>query len=157
MADRVYIETTIVSYLTAWPSRNLIGAAQQQITRDWWRDAAQRFELVTSELVMIEASTGDATVAAERMAKLRPLINLDATEAAVRLGQSLVDGGAIPVKASRDAIHVGICATNGIPYLLTWNFRHLANATMKDRIDEVCEAQGFRPPVICTPEELFED
>ena len=152
----VYIETTVVSYLTAWSSRDLIRSAQQQITREWWRDRRPGFELLTSQLVIEEASAGDATAAAERLAVLQTLRSLDVTDAALDIADALVRDAGIPAGALRDAIHVGICAANGVDYLLTWNFRHLANAFLKGKISEVCQALGYRPSVICTPEELFE-
>jgi predicted nucleic acid-binding protein len=155
MKPAVYIETTVISYLTAWPSRDLIRAAQQQTTREWWDTERARFELFTSQLVLVEAAAGDATAAAERTEILRVLPLLDVNEPAAELADALVASGAIPAVATRDAVHVGICATNGIDYLLTWNFRHLANARMQDRIREVCESHGHKAPVICTPDTLF--
>src|SRR6266436_4393589 len=125
----VYIETTIISYLTAWPSRDIVRAAQQQTTREWWETRRDRFELLSSELVVIECSTGDPTAAAERLKVLNALpLLLAVTEAATKLADALLAAGAIPAVASRDALHVGICASSGVNYLLTWNFRHLANA-----------------------------
>jgi hypothetical protein len=154
MKPTVYIETTVVSYLTAWPSRDLIRAAQQRITRDWWDLRRHGFELVSSELVALECAAGDPTAAGERMKLLGGFPQLAVTEAATALADALVAAGSIPASASRDALHVGICATNGVSYLLTWNFRHLANAQMQDSIREACEAQGYKAPVICTPEAL---
>src|SRR5436853_2080297 len=151
----VYIETTVVSYLTAWPSRDLVRAAQQRTTREWWDGRRDQFDLVSSELVLIECSAGDPTAAAERVQLLGGLPLLGATDVATALADALVAARAIPDVATRDALHVGICATNGVAYLLTWNFRHLANARMQDSIREVCEAHGYKSPVICTPEALF--
>src|SRR5438067_8850520 len=105
----VYIETTIVSYLTAWPSRDLIRLAQQQITHDWWNTQRQRFDLYSSELVTIEAAAGDASAAAERMKVLRTLPLLPLTDVASRIADALVAARAIPENASRDGAHVGIC------------------------------------------------
>jgi hypothetical protein len=154
MKPTVYIETTIVSYLTARPSRDLIRAAQQEITREWWRYQSEQVELFTSQLVIVEASAGDPQAAAERIEMLRPLLVLAMTEPAVRLGIALIAAAALPAVAVRDAQHVAIAATNGIEFMLTWNCRHLANAFLRDRIEDVCEKSGFRAPKICTPEEL---
>jgi|SRR4051812_19089986 len=153
----VYVKTTVISYLTAWPSRDLIRVAQQQTTREWWDRERQRFEVYTSELVEIEASAGDPQAAADRLAILAAVQRVAVSTAAVRLGDELLNAGAFPRVASRDALHVAICATNGLEYLLTWNFRHLANAQMQDSIRETCVAAGYAPPVICSPDALFED
>jgi hypothetical protein len=153
----VYIETTIVSYLTAWSSRDLIRAAQQRTTREWWDTRRERFDLMCSELVIIECSAGDATAAAERLNVIKGMPLLALTEPATRLADALLAAGAIPRKASRDAAHVGICAVHGVSFLLTWNFKHLLNAQMQDKIREVCVAAGYAAPVICTPDALFED
>ncbi|MBC7785527.1 MAG: type II toxin-antitoxin system VapC family toxin [Burkholderiales bacterium] len=156
MKQSVYIETTIISYLTAWPSRDLVRVAQQRITMDWWTNARAHFDTVTSELVVLEASAGDPEAAAERIKALESISMLTVTEEASRLADNLIHAGAIPSVASRDALHVGICASNGIHYLLTWNFKHLANATLRDRITDICEESGYAAPVICTPDELSE-
>ena len=156
MKPKAYIETTIVSYLTAWPSRDVIIAAHQQSTRDWWRSAADRFELVASELVIQEASAGDAEAVRDRLAALEVVTLLDATEEAADLAQQLIDSGAIPAKAAEDAAHIAIAVTNAVEYLVTWNCRHIANATMRSQIERVCREAGYEPTIICTPDELME-
>jgi hypothetical protein len=155
MAQSVYIETTIVSYLTAWRSHDLVLAAHQQITRDWWALRRADFNLFTSELVLIEAASGDPDASRERLEVLLPIRKLEISEMALDLCDALLAAAALPVVATRDAQHVGICAVNGIEYLLTWNCRHLANATLRDRIGGVCEKSGYRAPIICTPGELL--
>ncbi len=156
MKPKVYIETTIISYLTAWPSRDVVIAGYQQTTRDWWRDAADRFELVASELVIDEAGAGDPVAAQERLVALESVTLLDATEAAANLAQQLIESGAIPEKAAGDAGHIAIAVTNGVEYLVTWNCRYIANATMRAQIERVCRSAGYEPTIICTPDELME-
>jgi len=155
VAQSVYLETTIVSYLTAWPSRDAIREGQQQLTRLWWSKSRAAFDLYTSEIVMIEAASGDPIAAQERLDILLPIQKLEIPEIAIDLSEALLAEAALPIVAARDSQHVGICAVNGIDFLLTWNCRHLANAVLRDRIEEVCESFGFRSPKICTPEELL--
>ena len=157
MKRSVYIETTIISCLTAWPSRDLVRAAQQQVTREWWEVQRLKFDLYTSELVLIEAAAGDADAAAQRLAMLQNLPVLDTTEQALDVADALVEAAVLPVVAERDAQHIGVAAVHGMDFLLTWNCRHLANALLRDRIEEVCELAGLRPPAICTPDELLGD
>lgn len=156
MNPTVYIETTVVSYLTARPSRDLVIAAYQEITREWWHDAPDRFALVASELVISEASGGDTEAARDRLSALESVTLLDATDEAEQLAQQLLDAKAVPEEAVADAAHIAIAVTNGIDYLVTWNFRHLANATMRSRIEQVCRDAGYEPAIICTPNELLE-
>jgi hypothetical protein len=156
MADSVYLETTIPSYLAARPSRDLIVAAHQQLTVDWWRTRRDAFDVYVSQLVLQEASLGDPELAARRLGHLVDVPTLVITPAAQTLAESLVTSGLLPPNASADALHIGIAAANGVDYLLTWNIRHLANATMRRRIEEACRAAGLQPPVLCTPEELME-
>src|SRR4051812_13546556 len=113
MKPTVYVETTIVSYLTAWPSRDIVRAAEQKITHDWWRTQCHHFELFTSQLVILESSAGDAEAAKQRLDVLAGLRIADASDAAETLAAALVSAAAIPVKAARDALHVAIAATNG--------------------------------------------
>jgi hypothetical protein len=156
MGDRVYVETTVVSYLTAWPSRDVVMAGHQQVTRDWWDTQRQTYELCISQLVLGEASAGDAQAAQKRLAVLQSMTVLETTNAALALAKELLQAGALPEKAAGDALHIAVAAAHSVPYLLTWNCRHLANATMRPLIESVCSAQGLKAPIICTPEELLE-
>jgi hypothetical protein len=150
----VYVETTVISYLTGWPSRDLVRAAHQQITREWWDVHRPRFAVVASELVATESAAGDAIAATERLQILSGLRLLRITDAATELAEHLVRRGAIPKKAVADALHVALAAVNGIDFVLTWNCRHLANAFMRSTIEAACIDRGFRPPIICTPDAL---
>lgn len=156
MAERVYIETTVVSYLTARPSRDVVIAGHQQVTHEWWDTRRSDYELCVSQLVIDEAAAGDAEAARERVAVLQPMLVLETTSEALELAKELIQAGALPAKAADDALHIAIAATMGVPFLLTWNCRHLANAIMRPMIEGVCKAKGFQAPIICTPEELLE-
>ena len=156
MNPSAYIETSVVSYLTARSSRDVVVATYQDVTREWWRSARTRFILFASELVVAEASAGDPDAARARLELLEPLPRLRASQHAMTLARNLLALGAVPRSAGDDAAHIAIAVTNGIDYLVTWNFRHIANATMRSRIDDVCRSAGYDPPVICTPSELLE-
>ena len=152
--DRVYIETTVVSYLTARPHRDIVIAGHQQSTHDFWDFHRAKYELCTSALVIREASAGDPQAAQERLDALKAMIVLDAQREANELAVELVRAGALPPKALDDALHIAIAAEQRIPYLLTWNLRHMLNATMRPLILTVCDDNRFKAPIICTPEEL---
>ena len=151
-----YVETSVVSYLTARPSRDVVISAYQKITREWWRDAPERLDLVASALVVAEAGAGDSDAARTRLEALESVALLDATPDAENLANALVEASAVPRQAADDAAHIAIAVTNGVDFLVTWNFRHIANATMRARIEQVCRWAGYEPPVICTPSELME-
>jgi hypothetical protein len=155
MKPRVYLETTIPSYLSAWPSRDLIRAAHQQITRDWWDKRRTEFELYISQVVLRECQAGDTTAAADRLKVLQDLPLLEQTGATTQLAQALVDHVPLPERAAVDALHVAIATVHGMDYLLTWNCTHIANATLREPIESVCRANGYEPPAICTPDELL--
>ena len=156
MKPKIYLETTIVSYLTARPSRDLITAAHQQITQQWWHTQRARFDLFVAPPVMQEVQAGDPDAAARRLAALQSIPILTLSEAATGLAQALIVPGPLPANAVVDALHIAIAAVNGMQYLLTWNCTHLANAAIRSDIEDVCRARGYEPPVICTPEELME-
>lgn len=149
----VYLETSVVSYLTARPSRDVVVAAHQTLTRTWWRGRSS-YDLVVSQLVLDEAAAGDQIQRSRRLRALSGIPVLPLTDAAARLAKELVRRGALPEKATVDAFHIGIAASHQVAYLLTWNCKHLANATMRSTIDATCRSEGLSPPVICTPEEL---
>src|SRR5579862_1002093 len=143
MKPTVYLETTIPSYLTAWPSRDLVRAAHQQITREWWEKRRTEFELYISQVVLRECQAGDATAAADRLNVLHELPLLEQTQEATQLAQALVDRVPLPERAAVDALHVAIAAVHGMDYLLTWNCTHIANATLRAAIESVCRASGY--------------
>ena len=152
---KVYIETTIVSYLTARPSRDLIIAAHQQITLEWWENRRTDFDLYTSQFVIQESSAGEAAMAQKRLNALDMIPLLSVSPEALALARALVKKGPIPEKAETDALHIAVAAVNGMDYLLTWNCKHIANAEMQIGIGKFCRVAGFEPPIICTPEELL--
>jgi hypothetical protein len=156
MKPRVYMETTVVGYLTSWPSGDLVVAGRQKITRDWWRYASTAFALLSSELVYREASVGDPQAIRDRLEILKDLPVLAITPEADDLARGLVFRGAVPATEPEDALHIAIAVVNGLEYLVTWNFKHIANATMRSKIERACTAEGYQPPTICTPEELME-
>ena len=151
----VYIETTVVSYLTARPTGDLVGAAMQKMTADWRRTQRRRFDLVTSDLTVREAGRGDSGASARRLAMLAEVTLVRGTVEAVELSKALVRGGALPEKAENDALHVALAAVHGVDYLLTWNCRHLDNAETKPVMREVCRGLGYVAPEVCTPGELM--
>ena len=103
-----------------------------------------------------EARAGDTDAAQDRLAALEFVTLLDATSEAAELAQHLIESGAFPKTAAEDAAHIAIAVTNGVEYLVTWNCRHIANATKRSQIERVCRNAGYEPPIICTPDELME-
>ncbi len=157
MKARVYIETSVVSYLRSRLSTDMIVAAHQELTRRWWTECAPRFEMLVSELVYREAAAGDEVAASMRLEAIAQLKTLAISPEAVSLAERLIGNGPIPSEHVVDALHVAIAAVNGIDYLLTWNCKHLANAIHRTRIESLVEEAGYVCPIICTPEELRED
>jgi predicted nucleic acid-binding protein len=152
----VYIETSVVSYLTSRPSNDVRIAACQSITADWWDNRRKDFDLFVSELVVIEATRGNEEAAARRLAVIANIPGLRLSEPAKALAEVFLREGSLPPKASVDALHIAAAATNGIDYLLTWNCTHIANAIIRPKLEAVCRRNGFEPPIICTPSELLE-
>jgi len=153
--QRVYVETSIVSYLTARPARDLLAAAWQNASTTWWESRRRRFALYTSQLVVEEASQGDREAARRRLEILKGIPHLDISSPVTRLATALLTAGALPNKATDDAMHVAMAAYHEVDYLLTWNCRHIDNAELKPLMRSVCVAHGCSFPEICTPLELM--
>jgi len=151
----VYIETSIVSYLTARPSNNLLAAAWQGVTVDWWDARRNQFDLFISATVIEEASQGDSRAAARRLEALAGIPLLPITGAVATLSKLLINEGGVPRKALEDALHIAVSSIHGIDYLLTWNCRHIDNAETKPLIRKICATHGYSCPEICTPQELM--
>lgn len=152
---RVYVETTIASYATAKASRDLVKAARQELTLEWWYQRRHLFEVVLSQVVLNEADGGDPEAADRRLRFLAGIPMLEITPAIVDLAEALIQEGALPETATSDAYHLATATVHASDYLLTWNFRHLANAERKNRMQATIMAHGYNMPVICTPEELM--
>ena len=153
--ESVYLETTFISYLVSRPSRDLLVAAHQRTTHDWWNDRRQWFECYISQVVIDEATAGDPKEAEKRIQIISAFTVLEVTEEAESLTRAILDSGAIPTRAVRDAAHIAVAAVNNVDYLLTWNCKHLANAQIIRKISVVCNRERYNMPVICTPEELM--
>jgi len=152
----LYIETTIVSYLTSRPSRDLVVAAHQQVTREWWQYGLPRFESYVSSVVLNEIKAGDADAAALRMDKVVAFPVLEATSEVEWLAEHYYGNLSIPEKARADCYHLALASWHGMDYLLSWNMAHIVNGVVIRRLQELNALRGIRTPVICTPEELLE-
>ena len=157
MKRKVYIETSVASYLTARPSRDLVVAAHQELTAEWWTRHRQRFDVYVSEIVLREAARGDESAAARRLAELDGIDVLALDDGARALARLFLERGLIPLKAPEDALHVAVATSQGMDFLLTWNCKHIANAEIVERLEAVCLELGYRMPALCTPEQLMGD
>ena len=151
---KVYVETSVISNLTARPSHDIFDLARQMTTRLWWNAAVDSYSLYSSSLVEREAQRGDADAASRRMDILKGLKSLPIPEEAESLAVKLLDAAAVPRTSYEDAVHIATAAVCEMDYLVTWNCRHIANAVTMPRMYEACQAAGYRCPVICTPEQL---
>ena len=151
----VYLETSFISYLTARPSRTIIGAAHQEVTRDWWSRKRRAFDLRISELVVRECAAGDQEAARRRLDAITGIARLEINEQVEQIAVGLVQRGLVPPQVAEDALHIAIAAAHGVDFILTWNFKHIANPTMQYRIAGFLDEINLALPFICTPEELL--
>lgn len=154
MRPIVYIESSIISYLTARTSRDIVTAGRQAITADWWRDRKGLYSVYISALVVEEISGGDPIAGAHRLQAVAGIASLETTTQAEKLSEILLLSKAVPANSARDALHISIAATQGVEFLLTWNFKHINNAETRALIARVVAENGWNCPVLCSPEEL---
>lgn len=152
---KVYVETSVVSYLTAWRSRDIVVAGNQETTREWW-DRRGDFDLFISEFVIDEAPGGAPDAATRRLDALSGLPLIDIGDEVETVAGALLARASLPSKASLDALHIAVATLGGMDYLLTWNCAHIANPAFRPRIEAVIRLLGYQPPIICTPLELLE-
>lgn len=151
---RIYIETTIPSYLVARPARDLLQAARQQLTRDWWELKRQQHELFTSQVVLDEIAGGETAMAQERIAAMAGITVLLATVEAETFTQRVLNSGLLPSDADRDAAHIALATVHKMDILLSWNCRHIANAAIQSRLRRLAAEAGLTLPLLCTLDEL---
>ena len=157
MSETVYIETSILGYLTARSSRDTIVATNIEITREWWERRRGYFQLCSSQAVVEETLQGDAQIASQRLAIVRNLTLLDLNESVLDLAEQLLTRSNLPAKADVDAVHIAAATVHGMDYLLTWNCRHIANAQIQKKFAEITLDFGYKLPILCTPYELLGD
>jgi predicted nucleic acid-binding protein len=157
MSETVYIETSILGYLTARSTKNLILAANMEITKDWWESRRNAFTLYTSEAVLEEVAQGDPAIATQRLEILRDFPLLTLNQAVQGLAAQFLTRSNLPPKAKIDAIHIATATIHGMDYLLTWNCKHIANAQIQGKLAEISLDFGYVLPVLCTPNELMGD
>ncbi|MCI0533816.1 MAG: type II toxin-antitoxin system VapC family toxin [Verrucomicrobiales bacterium] len=154
---RIYVESTIPSYVVARPARDLLQAARQHLARDWWDLKREQHELFTSQVVLDEIASGDVEMARQRMDLMAKIKLLDLTDDAKALTKDILGSGVLPADADRDAAHIALATVHEMDILLSWNCRHIANAFIQAKLRKLADAAGFTLPVICTPEELLEN
>jgi hypothetical protein len=157
MSETVYIETSILGYLTARPSRDIIVAANIEITREWWDKRRCAFQLYTSQAVIKETSQGDNEIASQRLKIIHNLALLDLNQSVLDLAEKFLERSSLPPKANVDAIHISAATIHGMDYLLTWNCKHIANAQIQRKLAEISLDFGYDLPILCTPYELLGD
>jgi hypothetical protein len=152
----VYIESTIVSYFTSRPSRDVVIVARQEATRELWPRLTAEYESYVSVLVREEVGKGDEDQAGQRLQAIRPFRVLDTDEAALTLATKIIDGHGIPEEYPEDAVHIAVAAVNGVDVPITWNFAHLNNPFTRMLVRQIVENAGYQCPEICSPDELLE-
>ncbi len=154
---KVYIETTVVSYLVARPSTDATLGARQRVTQQFWENYSDNFEFVVSDVVITEIRQGDEIAAQRRVDALAGLTVLELSPEAIILALELINAGVIPPHSLPDAQHIAIAVVNGIEYLTSWNYKHIVNETQRQHIDQVCQAAGYQSTILCTPAELIQE
>ena len=153
--ETVYIETSIVGYLTVRPSNNLILMANVEATREWWETRRVEFELYISQTVLDEVARGDAEIAIKRLDILKDFPLLEVNESVENLAAQFLTKSNLPPKAADDSIHIAVATVFGLDYLLTWNCKHIANAQIQKKLAQISFDAGYELPTICTPYELM--
>ncbi len=157
MSESVYVETSIVGYLTARSTRNLILAANIEVTKEWWESSRNAFTLYVSQVVLDEVAQGDAEIALKRLEILNGVPLVELNQSVRGLSAQFLSRSNLPPKASDDAVHIAAATVHGLDYLLTWNCKHIANAQIQRKLAEISLDFGYQLPIICTPYELLGD
>ena len=152
---KLYIETSIVSYITSRPSRDVVINANQQLAQEWWENH-HRFDLFVSELVINEVSKGDVLMAQKRLDLIQDIPLIDFNDEAKDLAKEILRQNILPPKATLDVFHIAISVVHEIDFLLTLNCKHIANAFIFRRIEKICSEFGYETPIVCTPQEILE-
>lgn len=152
--SRVYIESSIISYLRQRPSGQVVAAARQLLTRTWWDEDRGDYDLVTSQYVIDEVALGDPSLATDRLSALTGIPLLELPPAVPQLAHEILKRAVLPLNAQVDSLHIAAATFHEVDYLLTWNCKHIANARLLPKLRDLLTDLGYRVPTICTPEEM---
>jgi predicted nucleic acid-binding protein len=152
---KVYIETSVISYLAAKPSNNLRVKLNQKDTKDWWKKR-QNYACFISYEVLNEIAAGNKEQSTRRQKLCKNVPLLEINDECLKLAEKIVKSGIVPVKAGADALHIATAAVHKIDYLLTWNCKHIANVHIQDRLLVFLNKSGYNKPILCTPSEIEE-
>jgi predicted nucleic acid-binding protein len=152
----VYVETTIISYLTARPSRDVVVAGHQETTREWWETSRAHYDLLVSEVVLRELQAGDPAAAALRTQAAKDIPLLPFSDDAIFLARLYQKELQLPPKAGNDALHIAFAVAYEVDYLLTWNCAHIANGHTIKNLMAINSQLGRATPIVVTPEGLLE-
>ncbi len=152
-----YIETTIPSYYSSRPARDVVQITRQNATRLWWDRGYSGFELFTSQEVLDEAGRGDPEQASKRLEMLAKIPVLEFNAEVEGLARRLISAGLVPVSVASDAVHIATASVYDLDFLVTWNFKHIANPLIRQRLGQEVALSGYVLPVLCSPEELLND
>lgn len=154
---QVYLESSVISYHTARPTKSVVAQARQTVTRKWWTEHRENYEILVSQVVLDEISRGDSQAAQKRLALVREYSILGATAEAENLADEYLRTRLVPRMAEDDALHIATASIYRVKYLLSWNFRHIANVHVRESLATFNKRKGLHTPIICTPEELRRD
>lgn len=157
MKSRIYVETSVISYLTARPSRDFLVLARQQMTREFWEQRDALYDAWSSPLVIDEISQGDAQAAAARLQVCANLAMLQINEAAQAFAEELIAKSAVPATEPEDALHIAMATIQQMDYIASWNFAHMVGPAAKFKLQTKISQLGHKPPLIATPEEIYEE
>ncbi len=153
--QKVYIETTIPSYIVSKTSRDIVIAAQQEITREWWESERHLYDLFVSEAVIAECSQGDVQLVKKRLEIIDNMAILPITEESLKLSNEYCVLLGIPEKSRIDSLHLALAVVHEMDYLLTWNCKHLAHGEVRLKVHYYNASMGLFEPMILTPLELM--
>lgn len=156
MKQTVYIETSVIIYLTSNPSRDIVVAGHQQTTYEWWNQSRDYFDSYISQFVIDEISSRDMLAANKRIEAIKNINELQVNDEVEKLGDIYLKSFNIPEKSKLDAYHLAIAVWYNIDYLLSWNCKHIANAVVNKKLIDINNKMGLNSPILCTPLELIE-
>jgi len=155
MKLKIYLDTSVISYYVKKTEYDILEQAHYQLTRQWWRKFATHHSLFISVFVINEIEKGDKHAAMKRLKAVEGIPILDTSVSVDRLSRIIVKELNIPEKARMDGYHLAVAAMNSQDYIVSWNFKHMANARVRRIYKAICGEEGLVCPDISTPEEML--
>ena len=155
--EKVYVETSVISYFTGRKTKDVIISARQKLTKIWWETISNKYEAFISPYVIEEISKGNEKFSEKRLNAVKSFDVLSSSPEIEELAEEYFKKLKIPEKAFFDCNHLACAVISGMDIIVSWNFKHIVNFDKIRLYNSVNLKHGYRIIEIRNPRDLTDE